>query len=72
MGEAGGFHQVRDADAVEAPLAEEPAGGVDDAVPILGGPLPTHSHRRAPILRKALDSLYDVRHLSSIMMMTVM
>jgi hypothetical protein len=54
MGEAGGFHQVRDADAVEAPLAEEPARNVDDAVPILGGPLPAHSHRSLPGPKKRL------------------
>ena len=39
MGEASRLHQVRDADAVQPPLAEEPACNVDDAVPVLGGPL---------------------------------
>jgi hypothetical protein len=54
MGEAGGLHQVRDADAVEAPLAKQPAGGVNDAVPVLGGLFPAHSHRSLPGPKKRL------------------
>jgi hypothetical protein len=53
MGEAGGLHQVRDADAVEAPLAKQSAGGVDDAVPVLGGLFPAHSHRSLPGPKKS-------------------
>jgi hypothetical protein len=58
MREAGGLHQVRDADAVEASLAKQPAGGVDDVVPVLGGLFPAHPHRCPHGSKKKRLTLY--------------
>jgi hypothetical protein len=54
MGEAGAL-QVRDADAVLAALAKQPAGDLDDALPVLSGLLPAHFHVSV-LTRKILDS----------------
>ena len=39
VGEAGGAHQLADVDAVDAALAEELGGALDDLLPVLGGVL---------------------------------
>jgi hypothetical protein len=47
VGEAGSLHEVGDADAVDATLAKEASGDVEDALVVLGFLLAADSHEEA-------------------------
>jgi hypothetical protein len=48
VGEPGGFHDIRNADAIEATLAKEVRGSGQDAFAVLLHLLSTDLHKRIP------------------------
>jgi hypothetical protein len=60
MRQGGRLHEIGDADPVEAVLAEQLPGDLDDALPIGGCLFPAGLHCGAPRL---LDSKYDDHHI---------
>ena len=74
VGEIGGFHNVGDANAGKALGAEQRGRRIDDALPVRSRLFPAYSHACIPALRAehlTLDKLYDDRHQSARMMMSV-
>ena len=74
MREFGGFHDVGDADAGEALGAEQRGRRIDDALPVRRRLFPAYPHACIRALRSqhlTLDNLYDDRHQSARMMMSI-
>jgi hypothetical protein len=74
MREIGGLHNVGDADAGEALGTEQCGRRIDDALPVRRRLFPAYSHACIPALRAehlTLDKVYDDRHQSARMMMSI-
>jgi hypothetical protein len=58
VGEAGGFHEIVDADAVDATLSKQPGGCVEDFLAVFGGLNAAYSHQRVLLGRAFLRTIY--------------